>query len=198
MEPAGQEAARRFIPMGAASAAGRTPTLTRRRGLHWYRRPVVPKCWRSIQVAAILALAAALGTGCGDSEESNGIELSGATARDERIAAHLGTYIERNYGNAERPASPPENLSPLQQRAFAELSDNVAELQGSIERISVNETVITVETSLGSDDEGLQTARLICTVIYGADVADLTKGHRIVGLESAPLVECSPETNPLK
>jgi hypothetical protein len=62
----------------------------------------------------------------------------------------------------------------------------------------VNDTVVTVATSLGSDVEGLQTARLICTVIYGADVADFTKGHRVVDPYSAPLAKCSPRTSPLK
>jgi hypothetical protein len=150
-------------------------------------------------VAATLGVAAALGAGCGgDSEEFNGIELSGETARDERIAADLDTYIERNYGSAEQAASPPENLTRRQQREFAELSDNIAELQGSIDRITVSDMVIMVETSLRSDEEGLQTARLICTVIYGADVADFTKGHEVVGVDSALLVECSPRTSPLK
>jgi hypothetical protein len=60
----------------------------------------------------------------------------------------------------------------------------------------VNGTVVTVETSLDRDEEGVQTARLICTVIYGADVADFTKGHRVLGRDSSALAKCRPRTSP--
>jgi hypothetical protein len=126
------------------------------------------------------------------------IKLSGGSARDKKIAADLDRYIERNYTTAGRPVPPgSENLPSHQRRAPAELSDNITELQRSIEQIAVKHTVVTVETDLDHDKEGLQTARLICTVIYGADVADFTKGHSVVGADSTVLVECSPRTSPL-
>jgi hypothetical protein len=130
---------------------------------------------------------------------THAIKLSGATARDRGIGAELDRYIDRNYGNAERAVPPTsEHLPSRQRRALGELTDNIAELKGSIERIAVDHTVVTVKTDLDRDKEGLQTARLICTVIYGADVADFTKGHRVVGADSTVLVECSPRTSPLE
>ena len=54
-----------------------------------------------------------------------------------------------------------------------------------------------MHTNLAADNEGLQTARLICTVIYGADVADFTSGHQVRGRDDRVLVKCSPNTNPL-
>jgi hypothetical protein len=110
----------------------------------------------------------------------------------------LTAYVDRNYPNGQRPLPPPGGLSPRERHAIAELADNVAELKQSIERISVKNTVITIHTNLTADREGFQTARLICTVIYGADVADFTRGHEVLGLNGSVLARCTPNTNPLK
>jgi hypothetical protein len=154
---------------------------------------------RSALASVLLVVAAGSWTGCGDrSDDSGGSELTGRTARDKAIAARLATYIDRNYPNGQRPLRPAEDLSPSERRAFAELADNIAELNQSIKRISVRNAVITVHTKLAPDTEGIQTARLICTVIYGADVADFTRGHEVRGLNGRALVKCSPNTNPLR
>ena len=154
---------------------------------------------RSTLAIVLLAIAAGSQAGCGDgSDGSSESEQTAADAHDKAIAARLDAYIDRNYSNGQRPLPPAEDLSPRERRAFAELADNVAGLEQSIERLSVKNTVITVHTNLSADTEGLQTARLICTVIYGADVADFTSGHQVRGLNGSVLVKCSPNTNPLK
>src|SRR5919109_1507702 len=152
-----------------------------------------PKAGSALAIV-LLALAAGSEAGCGGSDDSGRSE-TGPGARDKAIATRLAAYIDRNYPHGQRPLAPGNDLSPTERRAFAELADNVAELKQRIDRISVKHTVVTAHTDLAADTEGLQTARLICTVIYGADVADFISGHQVRGLDDRLLVKCSPNTN---
>jgi len=132
-----------------------------------------------------------------DSKRADGVAvtLGGATPADEAIAADLLEYIHSNYG-AATPQEPSEELSPRQRERLQELDDNISGLPGSIEGITVSDSIITVETNLSSDDEGLTSAELICTIIYGADEVDRIEGHQIIGAESS-LIECTQRTSPL-
>jgi hypothetical protein len=158
-----------------------------------------------------LILAAVLAAGCGDDEtsveppqvEPPPIQLHAATARDRQIAADLRRYIERNYGAHRRPGPArevvrPQDLPLRERRALEALSDNVAQVRPSIRRIAVDRKVITVATNLRPSREDRTTARVICTVIYGADVADTTPGHTVVGKGGRPLLDCRPGINPLE
>jgi hypothetical protein len=51
--------------------------------------------------------------------------------------------------------------------------------------------VITVGTTLGERSDAKRDAREICNTIQGADVADFTPGHKIVGQAGEVILTCS-------
>ena len=152
----------------------------------------------SRRLALILALLATAIAGCDDDADDEAQSdvayvLSGDTAEDENIAADLARYIAYNYG---RPDEPDPELTPRQRERVGDLEDNILGLRTSIEGISVSNSVVTVETNLDWSDESTTTAELICTVIYGADVADRTEGHEVRAGDGSTLAHCTPDTSP--
>jgi len=54
--------------------------------------------------------------------------------------------------------------------------------------------VITVRTTLRETDFGRAAAREICQLIQGADVADFTPGHAVVGQRARRIRTCVSRT----
>jgi len=146
-------------------------------------------------IALVLAFLA-FAIGCDDDDNSQrgaAYVLSGQSAKDENVASDLARYLAYNYGRS-RAADP--DLTDEQGERLGPLADNVVGLRTSIEGISVSDSVITVETNLDESEESITTAELICTVIYGADVADPVEGHTVTASDGSALVTCNHDTSP--
>ncbi|HEX2125871.1 MAG TPA: hypothetical protein VHF45_04850 [Thermoleophilaceae bacterium] len=129
-----------------------------------------------MRIAAAAALALALAAGCGEDPESDPLaperpperapEANGLSQDDAAMARTVATYFERNATGT----------------AFYD----------EIERVSVREGVITVETTLRLSGRLEGAARDICDLIQGSDEADFTPGHSVTG--RGPKVVCPHRT----
>lgn len=100
-------------------------------------------------------------------------ELRAAIARaEEPPPPAIRSYLVRRYGSIER--------------AF----QSSRQVCRSYRMISVEGGVITVETALPDDRLGRIGASDLCNTIQGADVADFTPGHRVLGADGFELAEC--------
>lgn len=168
---------------------------------------------RFLPVAVIVALVGAVAA-CGseDSASNSGpvpinsgpVEISGASSKDRRIAADLRDYIKPCPGAADETASMVhEALEPgseAEQQIINEYGSVDAYIEylertcGSYQRIAVKDGVITVKTTLESTDT--KNAADICDTIQGADVADFTPGHTVIGEGDEVLARCPARALP--
>jgi hypothetical protein len=162
---------------------------------------------RFLPAAVIVALVGAIAA-CGseDSPSNSGpvpinsgpVEISGASSKDRRMAADLRDYIKPCPGAAEdAPSEAHQALKPgsrAEQRVIREYGSVEAAIEyvqrtcGSYQRIAVKDGVITVKTTLESTDT--ENAADICDTIQGADLADFTPGHTVVGEDNEVLSRC--------
>jgi len=160
------------------------------------RRVTVPPVVSKLAPLLCVLIVVTVGWGGCDDDDPPATDtyaLSGASAKDEDIASDLARYIAYNYG---RPDAPEPELTEKERTALGSLADNVLGLRTSIEGISVSDSVITVETNLEGSEESTTTSELICTVIYGADVADHINGHAVTASDDSTLVSCTHDTSP--
>jgi hypothetical protein len=153
-----------------------------------------------MRFAAVLALGAILFLGaCGDDDDDE--PASGATGEiaveadapeDRQIGEDLRTYIDRNL----KPGGPaqavfdelcanPKNAQVERDCALALEAQAAGE---SVWAISVEEGRIELSTDLSQDDQA--GAKVLCDTIQGADVADFTPGHTILGEEGEEIAVC--------
>jgi len=92
------------------------------------------------------------------------VPVRGDTEKDRRIGRALRRYLWRNASSA-----------PWLRRVTA---------------IVVDRGVISVATQLRHNRRGTRSAREICSLIQGADVADFTPGHTILGHNDVVLRTC--------
>lgn len=92
------------------------------------------------------------------------VAIQGKTRADRIIARDLRRYMARNAG-----------LAPWYHAVW---------------RIEAARRVITVQTTLRGTDFGRDAAREICQLVQGADVADFTSGHAVVGQRGRRLRAC--------
>jgi hypothetical protein len=153
-------------------------------------------------LAAALAVAVVACGGDGE-ERGAGIELSGDSSRDEEIARDLRIYIERgcrrlssleewraSIARAEEP--PPPVLRTYLARRYGGVDRAFESFSGicqSYRAIRVGDGVITVETELQGNRAKLL-ASDVCDTIQGSDVADFTRGHRVLGEDGSELAKC--------
>jgi len=60
-----------------------------------------------------------------------------------------------------------------------------------VSTIGVNHKVIVVSTQLRRNRRGRRSAREICRLIQGADVADFTPGHAVIGRNDVVVRACA-------
>lgn len=164
----------------------------------------------AVIVALVGAIVAVVVIGGGDVVNDSGdfasnsgpVEISGASGKDRRIAADLRAYVAPCPGAADETASAVNQALPgsgFQQRIIPEYGSVEAGIEyvqrtcGSYQRIAVKDGVITVKTTLESTDT--QNAAEICDTIQGADVADFTPGHTVLGEGDEVLARCHPRTD---
>jgi hypothetical protein len=155
----------------------------------------------SLLIVGVLALAGCGGDGDDDqSDQSSGIEVSGSTDEDTRIATELRDYLDRNLKPTEDDQQRIEKLCGGEQRTLREAQceqvEALAPVYESVERIEVDEGAITISTDLRSDPAGREGAEILCQQIQGADVADFTAGHEITGEDDSTLVTCQERAIP--
>jgi hypothetical protein len=164
-------------------------------------------------VGAILAVVVIGGgeeEGSGDSASNGGpvpinsgpVQISGGSSKDRRMAADLRDYIKPCPGAAEDvPSEAHQALKPgsrAEQRLISEYGSVEAGIEyvqrtcGSYQRITVKDGVFTVKTTLESTDT--KNAADICDTIQGADLADFTPGHTVVGEDNEVLARCRART----
>jgi len=164
---------------------------------------------RFLPVAVIVALVGAIAACASEDSASNSrpvpinsgpVEISGASSKDRRIAADLRDYIKPCPGAADEPIPEPPSGSNAEQRAIREYGSVEAGIEyvrrtcGSYQRIAVKDGVITVKTTLESTDT--KNAADICNTIQGADVADFTMGHTVIGEGDEVLARCPARAIP--
>jgi hypothetical protein len=128
----------------------------------------------ALLTALVLALAVA---GCGDDPESEplapervesgSIEANGLSQEDAAMARSVAGYLRRNASGAP--------------------------FYDAIERVTVRDGVITIETTLRLDGRREGDARALCDLIQGSDEADFTPGHTVTG--RGPKVTCRHRTD---
>jgi hypothetical protein len=156
-------------------------------------------------VAALIA-AGALVLGCGGDgeDQSREIEVAGRSAKDKKIARDLREYIEREcrrtsgleefraaIARAEEP--PPRVLRRAIRRRYGSIAGAFRTQRAvcaGYRTIEVHGGVITVLVALRDDQLGRMGASDVCNVIQGADVADFTAGHRVLGEDGFELTAC--------
>jgi hypothetical protein len=152
---------------------------------------------------------------CGDSGTTTtettgpGIEITGTSAADRKMAVDLRDYINRGCRGTGNVAALTRALDaqPGVERRIVQRYGSVGQFfasdffQGlrrvcdSYERVAVDGGVVTVATSLPADDQGRSDANAICNTIQGSDVADFTT-HTVAGAESRQIATCPGRDRP--
>jgi hypothetical protein len=158
-----------------------------------------------------LACVGVLLSACGDSGTStttatgHGIEITGTSAADRKMAADLRNYIGGGCRGTESPsalaraldAHPADKRQVLKRYGSIERLFQSARFQqihrvcASYQQLDVDGGVITVTTSLSTDDQGRSDAQIVCDTVRASDVADRTT-HTILGDGSNQLATCPP------
>jgi hypothetical protein len=158
-----------------------------------------------------LACLGVLLSACGDSGTTttkatgHGIEITGTSAADRKMAANLRDYIGGGCRGTQSPgalaralvAHPTDKRRVLKRYGSIERLFQSARFQqihrvcASYQRLDVDSGVITVTTSLSTDDEGRSDAQIVCDTVRASDVADRTT-HAILAEGSNQLTTCPP------
>jgi hypothetical protein len=149
-------------------------------------------------LACFAAIGGLLLAGCGDGDEttgtSGGIEVSGSSDSDLKIATELRDYLDRNLRPSHGGAARIKELCSGAQRGLREAQceqvEQLAPVYASVRKIDVDDQVITIDTGLHPDASGKEGAAILCEEIQGADVADFTSGHKVVDESSSVLLTC--------
>jgi hypothetical protein len=136
--------------------------------------------------------------GCGDggdtTDSSGGIELAGSSSDDLKIATELRDYLDQQLRPSQGGAARIEELCSGAQRQLREAQceqvERLAPTYASIQKIDVDDKVITIGTDLNADATGNEAAAIICQEIQGADVADFTPGHKVLDDSDSVLLAC--------
>jgi hypothetical protein len=130
-----------------------------------------------VKAALVILVLAVASAGCGDDPESEplapervesgSIEANGLSQEDAKMARSVAGYLRRNASGAP----------------FYE----------AIERVTVRDGVIAIETTLTLDGRRAGHAQHLCDLIQGSDEADFTPGHTITG--RGPKVTCRHRTD---
>ena len=121
---------------------------------------------RGLTLKAVISIGA--GRPCRIRLSPHHVTTRGKTAADRIIARDLRRYLRRNAG-----------LAPWYHALW---------------RIEATRGVITVRTTLRGTDFGRAAAREICQLIQGADVADFTPGHAVLGQHAKRIRTCASRT----
>jgi hypothetical protein len=158
-----------------------------------------------VRLAVVATALAVVLAGCdgGGEEDAGRIDVSGGSAKDEQIGADLRAYVERGCGRvssldewramiarAEEP--PPRVLRGYFVRRYGGVDRAFESFRitcRSYRAIVVEGGVITVETALRGYLARVR-AGDVCNTIQGSDVADFTRGHRVLGEDGSELAEC--------
>jgi hypothetical protein len=146
-------------------------------------------------VIGALLLASCGGGGGGDGTDgSGGIEVSGSSDSDLKIATDLRDYLDRNLRPSHGAAAGIKELCSGAQRGLREAQceqvEQLAPVYASVRKIDVDDQVITIDTGLQPDASGKEGAAILCEEIQGADVADFTPGHEVLDESSSVLLTC--------
>jgi hypothetical protein len=156
-----------------------------------------------------LACVGFLLSACGDSGTTitettgHGIEITGTSAADQKMAADLRDYIDRGCRGTGNVAALTRTLDAqagvkgrivqkygsVEQFFTSDFFQGLRRVCHSYERVAVDGGIITVATSLPADDQGRSDATAICNTIQGSDVADFTT-HTVVGEGSRRIGTC--------
>ena len=161
-----------------------------------------------------LACVGFLLSACGDSGTStattgHGIEITGTSAADQKMAADLRDYVDRGCRGTGSVAALTRTLDAqpgvkgriaqkygsVEQFFTSDFFQGLRRVCDSYERVAVDGGVITVVTSLSADDQGRSDATAICNTIQGSDVAEFTT-HTVADDESRQIAACPARDRP--
>jgi hypothetical protein len=121
---------------------------------------------RGVTLKAVISIGA--GSPCRIRLSPHHVTIRGKTEADRILARDLRRYLRRNSG-----------LAPWYHALW---------------RLEATRGVITVRTTLRGTDFGRAAAREICQLIQGADVADFTPGHAVLGQRARRIRTCASRT----
>lgn len=150
----------------------------------------------------LVLVAAALLPACGDDDgtapdDGGEIPVEAESDADRKIGEDLVAYLDRNLegtpeerGSFERACEEPESPKIAAQ---CDQARAVLDAFGSIDTVEVADGAITIDTGIEPGDDAAPVAgQGLCDLIQGADVADFTAGHRVLGAGDAEIVACEP------
>jgi hypothetical protein len=153
---------------------------------------------RAAAAAIVVALGAGAFAGCeGGSSDANAgtsdeVSVDASKSADQKVASALRRYLDQFRTGWMREGLHEycdKNDSPERQRICEALRSNL-DAMAKLTGIEVHDRVITLHTSLANTEAGRLGAAQLCGEIQGADVADFTPGHKVLGESGEVLLVC--------
>jgi hypothetical protein len=151
---------------------------------------------RRASLALILTALALLGAGCGGGSDTatgglpDEAELEGETPAEQKIAAEVRHYFQRNCGTpGTMDHVPAKYLDDPKYAPYVRLLEADEDMCGQMASIEVDGTRVTIRADVEADQRE-EAGKAFCLLIWGSDVADDTPGHELQDLDGKTIKRC--------